>query len=194
LLIGLPEEGAQPVQFCALCSQNEPYNIGFFIDKAWQHCWTRVIGRAWLYQLECADKAAVIEKGSQIAMPGPDDRWYTDLLSKDPVRTKKALAAEGLEFLAGENAEQENWQDWIFTRMIVRTRNQEIKVKIASDICEDVQCDDKSAGYVRNRSCNNAQSLAHFLILTIPPTPKDAKYVGKAIADYMATNKVYPLA
>ena len=178
----------------------EPYNIGFFIDKAWFQCWPRVIGRAWLYQLEFADKARLVEQGQMITMATPDDRWYMDLLSHDPYRTKKALEAEGIAYLADDKAEQEHWQKWIFTRIIVRTRNQAVKIKVGPDNSDSNghnlgnYADDKLDGYVRNKPWDDVKATGHFLVLAIPPTPQEAKYVGKALADYMATNKVYPLA
>jgi hypothetical protein len=176
--------------------QEEPVNVGFFIDRAWRFCWPNVIARAWHYQESRPDNAKNIEDGFKIDIPDSDDRWYMDLLSKDPFRTKTALEAEGIIFMADANATAEDWDKWIFTRIVARTSNQSVNLTIKSNTSDSVggYLDDKEDGYVRTNPWKNSHGIGHFLVLTVPPKPENPRYFAKALSDYKATNKVYPLA
>lgn len=177
----------------------EPVNVGYFIDKAWKFCWPNVIARAWHYQEVCSENAKLIEDGGKVSMPGADDRWYMDLLSQDPLRTKKALEAEGIVFMASDEADENDWEKWIYTRIIVRAASQSVKVKVKAidSVSNDVSGyrDNKEDGYARTNPWQEKNSsIGHFLVLTLPTRPNDRKLFAKALSDYKATNKVYPLA
>lgn len=197
--------------FIGIYGESEPVNVGFFIDKTWRFCWPRVVSRAWAYQISEAKKsegdsnydnrALLIEAGQKVSLPSPDDRWYMDLLSHDPYRTKKALEAEGMVFMADADAAEEDWQKWIFTKIVVRTRTQEVNVKLNSgEEHADVKYSSKhkpgTSLYKRGNMLwhNVSQGLGHFVVLTLPPAPEDAKFIAQAISDYRATNKIYPLS
>jgi hypothetical protein len=189
---------------------SEPMNVGFFIDKTWYLCWPKVIARAWTYQIteekkstsddKYENKALLIESGQRVTMASPDDRWYMDLLSHDPYRTKKALEAEGMTFMASAKAAEEDWQKWIFTKMIVRSRSQTVDLTINSEANNSnakYSCkkDDGYSQYERSMPWDDvSQGLGHFLVLTLPPAPSETKLIGQALADYKATNKIYPLS
>lgn len=169
----------------------EPVDVGFFIDRAWRFCWPNVIARAWRYQTKNAEAADLVEKGGSVSQPTDADRWYMDLLSQDPQRTKKALEAEGMLFKASSNAEADEWDKWVYTRILVRSSTQELSVRVkAASRCESPS---EETSYERSAEPGN-NSIGHFLVLTIPPAPSDTKYFAKALADYKATNKVYPIA
>ncbi|MCJ8273723.1 MAG: hypothetical protein MJK04_30535 [Psychrosphaera sp.] len=109
---------------------SEVVNIGLMIDQAWKFCWPKVIARAWTYQHKYPANAEVIETGETLNLPTDADRWYADLLSQDPLRTKQALEAEGMVFLAAQNTDKEHWEHWMFTRMLVRAYNQKFELVV----------------------------------------------------------------
>lgn len=163
----------------------EPIDAGFFIDRAWRFCWPNVIARAWQYQQKTPDLASKIESGGVIESPNDSDNWYMDLLSQDPTRTQKALEEEGMLFLASQDAIPEEWEKWVYTRMVVRASNQPTSIQVKAASRENKQGLDSS---------NARNSIGHFLVLTLPPKPENPRYFAKALSDYKATNKVYPLA
>jgi hypothetical protein len=110
--------------------RSEVVNIGFMIDQAWQYCWPKVIARAWTYQHKYPENAKETEQRKSLHLPTQADRWYADLLSQDPLRTKQALEAEGMVFLAAQHTEKEHWEHWVFTRMLVRTYDQAFKLDV----------------------------------------------------------------
>jgi hypothetical protein len=112
---------------------SEVVNIGFMIDQAWQYCWPKVIARAWTYQHKFPENAAKTENRESLHMPTQADRWYADLLSQDALRTKQALEAEGMVFLAAQHTEQEHWEHWVFTRMLVRAYDQQFKLDVTME-------------------------------------------------------------
>lgn len=170
----------------------EPEDIGFFVDRTWSLCWPNVIGRAWHYQHNNPVNAKKIEAGMFIDFPTPDDRWYMDLLSKDPYKTLNALTAEGFIYLADADAAEEHWEKWVFTKIIVKTRNQATKFTVSSKTSGTPCCEKKS--YKReNMWEKQIAGTGHFVILTLPPKPDEARHFSVALADYKASNKIYPL-
>ncbi|WP_022940769.1 hypothetical protein [Psychromonas hadalis] len=173
-------------------SHYEPQDIGFFVDRTWALCWPNVIGRAWHYQHNNHQNAKEIEAGKFIDFPTPDDRWYMDLLSKDPYKTLQALTAEGFVYLADENAAEEHWEKWVFTKIIVKTRNQATKFTVRSKTTAVSLNGCK--GYKRKNIWEEqVEGTGHFVILTLPPKPSKTSDFAVALSDYKASNKIYPL-
>ena len=244
----------------------EPQDIGTLIDNNWRRAWPKVISRAWMYEHNNAQKALYIKEGIKFDPQTGDDAWYQDLLSHSPVATKRALMAEGMVYGASENAEEESWEDWIYTRIIVRTRDQKVAIQITDDqvIAQNVKIteletlkkrynereesllvgsdltpeqiekldycldthlfkneengsanhklfmkmlanrvkkkllfnfppvEEDNTGYRRSSLWYKTKSTGHFLALTLPPKPEYESEFAVALADYIATNKIYP--
>jgi len=169
---------------------NVPADVKAFNHDSLAIAWPKVIARAWLYQKEFSDNAALTEENrfAEITAPTTDDHWYADLLSQNPAKVKKVFIDEGLVTLASKSASDEsnNWEQWITSDIYVVKSAKEIEITIPA--CEDVN------GYNPEDSTNgwtDVKGLDHTVVYTLPESPeKDAEF-ALALADYCCAGKTY---
>ena len=158
---------------------DQPADISLLIHNNWRRVWPRVITRAWLHQFSMNEKDGEVNEADQV--------WYNDLLSWDPIRVRKSLDIEGLISLAGMNAEQENWRQWVYSDFFVRVESDEKQELTIPAIPESAKYHKKSD----QNGWGPAVAFRHHVVLSIPPRPTEKKECSVKITEYSGSGRVY---
>jgi hypothetical protein len=168
---------------------NAPINAKFLNHESLEQAWSRVIGRAWLFQKEYAEDAKSINTLNADALKTDDHHWYKNLLSQEPELVKKAFIDEGLVTLGTQQSMDSDfdYSQWITSDIYVINFDQQM------DLVIPASKENKEYNIEENTSngWSDVNGIDHTVILSLPEAPSDAAEFALALADYCCAGKTY---